>query len=169
MSNVLNNGKYWFVASKDGDIVLPMPGDLIVVDGDNAHLVLDSEYEYGLDHIKLEAIVTDKERMALAPRNGEKFSAMKTKRLLLSDYKKDQYMLFRGFVKIFPINYKFKIINLFTKGLFDSKKVINKLHLLIGAMFSKGLFNSKKVINKLHLFINDVMENIKNIVKNKKK
>tara|TARA_B100000131_G_scaffold292689_1_gene307390 strand:- start:286 stop:672 length:387 start_codon:yes stop_codon:yes gene_type:complete len=107
---VLNNGKYWFFKSNGKIIVLPLPGDLIIMDGEKASLVVDNSFYIKDGETILEVMLLDGEQRFLI-KGGSSMVGPLIKKINFMTLDSDKYKIYRGLSRIYPIGFVYLALN----------------------------------------------------------
>jgi len=108
VDSILYNGTYWFYLEQGEEVVIPLPGDVVIKDGMNMFLISDVSIDEETNNLE---ISTFHEHTFSIGRNGKKTKVMSILPLEYSIDKLRSYKIIRGSNTLYPISLKFKLLN----------------------------------------------------------
>ena len=108
MTNIFYNGTYWFYLEQGEEVVIPLPGDVVIKDGMNMFLISDVSVDEETDNLE---VFTFEGHTFSIGRNGKKTKVMSIKPLEYSLDNLRTYKIIRGSETLYPVSLKFKLLN----------------------------------------------------------
>jgi hypothetical protein len=130
MNKVFYNKKYYFFRTEGGDFIIPFPGDILLEIGKEVNQICSQICFAELlksdnDEISLELEVFGKREWAIGTSGKKVYVAtVKSKKLSLSNI--NDFKIIRGTEVLFPISFKYKVINFFYRTLDKIKNIFKK-------------------------------------------